>query len=260
MSSATGQTVYVVTGGNRGIGLGLVKKLLARPSTIVIASVRNSEAAASLKAEANSVSNADDSILYVMQLDFSSAVPPEDIRAELAAVAGPDTVNHVDVLICNAGVCPPMTPAAQTSAEDLRAAFETNTVASLLVFQAFWPLMKNSPSRTPKLIMMTSSVGGITAQEPVPGGAYGPSRAAQNWLTRALHIQNEADGLVSVALHPGWAQTRLGEFVAKEWNYPADPPVTVEDSVTGMLEVIDGATRDTFSGKFVTYNGQVLPW
>jgi hypothetical protein len=40
---------------------------------------------------------------------------------------------------------------------------------------------------------------------------------------------------VAFALHPGWVQTRAGDFAAKEWGYPGSPPVTVEDSVSRLL-------------------------
>jgi NAD(P)-dependent dehydrogenase (short-subunit alcohol dehydrogenase family) len=256
MASTLNQ-VYVVTGANRGLGLGLTKKLLGRRATTVIASVRSFEAASRLKSEIEGVAQGENSTLYIIELDFSSAISPENTRQALAAIASP--INHIDVLICNAGFASPMTPALSTSAEDLRTAFEVNTIAPLLVFQAFWPLLKKSSS-SPKLAVISSSVGSIGDQEPLPGGAYGPSKAASNWLTKSLHAQNEVDGLIAFALHPGWVQTRAGEFAAKEWGYPGAPPVTVEDSVNGMLRVIDSATRDNVSGKFITQTGEVLSW
>ncbi|KAJ4109654.1 hypothetical protein NW768_012090 [Fusarium equiseti] len=236
MSTEAKNTVYVVTGANRGVGLGLVKALLARPSTTVIATVRNDKAAKSLQGELSDVSASTDSTFEVVQLDFSASLPPEQIRNVIA-------------------VSPPMTLAAQTPAEDLRTAFEVNTIGPLTVFQGLWPLLQKSAA--PNLINMTSSVGCITFQE-VPGGAYGPSKAALNWITRALHIQNES--LVAVALHPGWVKTDMGEFSAREWGFPGAPMETSENSVQGILEVIDGATRDITSGKYVTYKGQILPW
>ncbi|KAJ5881439.1 Short-chain dehydrogenase/reductase SDR [Penicillium soppii] len=249
--------VYVVTGANRGLGLGLTKKLLERRATTVIASVRNLEAATSLKSEIEGVAKGENSALHIIQLDFSSALSPENIRHTLAATTS--TITHIDVLICNAGFASPMTPALSTSAEELRISFEVNTIAPLLVFQAFWPLLQKSGS-SPKLAVISSSVGSIGEQEPLPGGGYGPSKAASNWLTKALHAQNEAEGLIAFALHPGWVQTRAGDFAAKEWGYSGAPPVTVEDSVKGMLSVIDGATRDNASGNFITQTGELLSW
>ena len=252
----SGNAVYVVTGGNRGIGLGIVKSLLSRPSTTVITSVRNEEAAASLKAE--NIAPIDGSQLYIVILDLTTAPSPAEVLQafEAAGVA----VDHVDVLINNAGVCPSMALALQTSADHLRAAYETNTIAPLMIFQALWPLLQKTKTGTPKVIMVTSSVGGIAKQEPNPGGAYGPSKAALNWITRALHLQNEASGLVAVAVHPGWVQTRAGEFAAKEWNYPGSPPTTVEESANSILKITDEATRETVGGEFLLHTGDKWYW
>ncbi|KAL4864027.1 hypothetical protein BDV12DRAFT_206050 [Aspergillus spectabilis] len=251
-------TIYVVTGANRGLGLGLVKSLLGRRSTTIIASVRNNESDEALKSEITTVTAGPNSILHIIHLDFSTAIAPSKI---LEAVTTKVTdITHIDVLIANAGFAAPMSPVLTTTPEDLRQSFEVNTIAPLLVFQAFWPLLQKSPTAAPKVIMINSSVGSISAQEPIPGGAYGPSRAAGNWLTRAIHLQHEADGFIAVALHPGWVQTRAGDFVAKEWGYAPGPPETVEGSVKGILEVVDGATREKVGGKFVTYTGQELAW
>ena len=252
-------TVYVVTGANRGLGLGLTKSLLSRPSTTVVGTVRNDEAAASLKADTDSITSANGTTLHIVKLDFSTAIPTEKILEAFHAAVG-SGLSHIDVLINNAAVGPPFVPSVELRAEDLRAAFETNTIAPLLVFQALWPLLRRSPTGRPKLVMMSSSVGCVTEMEPLPGGAYGPSKAALNYLTKSLHTQHEADGLVALALHPGWVRTRAGAFVAREWGFPGEPPVSVDDSVRGMLDVIDAATRETASGKFLTQTGDVLAW
>ena len=252
-------TVYVVTGANRGLGLGLTKSLLSRPSTTVVGTVRNDEAAASLKADTDSVISANGTTLHIVKLDFSTAIPTEKILEAFHAAVG-SGLSHIDVLINNAAVGPPFVPSVELRAEDLRAAFETNTIAPLLVFQALWPLLRRSPTGRPKLVMMSSSVGCVTEMEPLPGGAYGPSKAALNYLTKSLHTQHEADGLVALALHPGWVRTRAGALVAREWGFPGEPPVSVDDSVRGMLDVIDAATRETASGKFLTQTGDVLAW
>jgi NAD(P)-dependent dehydrogenase (short-subunit alcohol dehydrogenase family) len=136
MSTEAKNTIYVVTGANRGVGLGLVKTLLTRPSTTVIATVRNDKAAKTLHGELSNVAASKDSTIEVVQLDFSASLPPEQIRNAIMV-----KVDHVDILICNAAVSPPMTLAAQTPAEDLRTAFEVNTIGPLTVFQGLWPLL-----------------------------------------------------------------------------------------------------------------------
>lgn len=256
MAEDKNNTVYVVTGANRGLGLGLVKALLSRSNTTVIATVRSQHAAETLREE---TATTDNGHLHIIELDFSKAIAPEVIRRRVDEVG----VGHIDVLINNAGSVPPMVPAIQTTAEDLRATFETDTIAPLMVFQALWPLLQKSLSASaassPKLIMVSSSVGSIAEMEPLAGGAYGPSRAAKNWLTKALHQEHKDDGLIAIALHPGWVQTRAGQLAADHWGFAEGPPETVESSVAGMLEVIDTATMD-MSGKFLTQKGEVLGW
>lgn len=251
-------TVYVVTGTNKGIGLGLVKALLARPATTVVASVRSDDAAATLKSAVADVTKGDGSVLHVMLLDFSTAPSPAAVReAFTAATAG--TIDRVHVLISNAASPFPMTPTSATAADDFRRAFEINTIAPLMVFQGLWPLMDAPEGEPPaKFIGITSSVGSIECLEPVPGGAYGPSKAALNHITKSLHAQHK--NLVAVALHPGWVQTYMGDYAAKAWGYEPGPPDTIDSSVTGVLQVVDAASRETTSGKFVTQTGQVMPW
>ncbi|GKT51326.1 norsolorinic acid ketoreductase nor1 [Colletotrichum spaethianum] len=253
-------TVYVITGTNKGIGLGLVKALFVRPSTTIVASVRNDEGVASLKSAIAGVAKGNDSEIYIMLLDFTKAPSPAEVlRAFNAATLG--TIDRVDVLVSNAAAPFPMTPTLAIAGEDLRKAFEINTIAPLMVFQGLWPLMdkpRGVDDVSAKFIGITSSVGSIGSQEPLPGGAYGPSKAALNWLTKSLHAQHE--NLVSVAVHPGWVQTYMGNYAAKEWNHEPGPPDTIASSANGILDVIDGASRDTTSGKFITHTGEVVPW
>ncbi|KAL7917401.1 hypothetical protein ACQKWADRAFT_306885 [Trichoderma austrokoningii] len=252
MATNSSNTVYVVTGGNRGLGLGIVKSLLARPNTTVIATVRNEDGASTLSREATAATKGLESSLQILELDLSAIGSTSEVKQAFKF-----DIDHIDVLINNAGRTSPMVPATETTAEDLRAAFEVNTIAPLLVFQALWPLLQKSSS--PKLVMVTSSVGSIAEMEPVPGGAYGPSKAAQNWLTKALHLENKDSGLVTIALHPGWVQTRAGQFVADQWGFASGPPDTVESSVERMLKIIDEVSRET-SGIFTTQTGQILGW
>jgi NAD(P)-dependent dehydrogenase (short-subunit alcohol dehydrogenase family) len=246
--ASSNNTVWVVTGGNRGIGLGFVKALIARPSVTVIATVRNELARTALENDTTGLVKGDGTELKVVQLDFTNALSPEQIRNAF-------DIDHVDVLINNAAASFKSYPVLEIPTDDLRSAFEINTIGPLNFVQGLWPLLQKSFA--PKVVNVSSSVGCITYHE-VVAGAYGPSKAALNWLTRALHQQNEA--LVAFALHPGFVNTEMGESAATEWGFPHDMLESVEEAVKGNLGIIDSATRENVSGKFVTYKGQELPW
>ncbi|EWZ29450.1 uncharacterized protein FOBCDRAFT_265778 [Fusarium oxysporum Fo47] len=247
MASST-NTVWVVTGGNRGIGLGFVKALLARPSVTVIATVRNDEARSALEDATADLVRGDGEVLHIVQLDFTTAPSLDQIRNAF-------DIDHVDVLINNAAASFKSYPVLDIPADDLRSALEINTIGPLTLVQGIWPLLQKSSA--PKVVNVSSSVGCITYHE-VVAGAYGPSKAALNWLTRALHLQNQ--GLVAFALHPGFVNTEMGKYAATEWEFPLAMLESVEEAVQGSLGIIESATRETVSGKFVSYKGQELPW
>jgi NAD(P)-dependent dehydrogenase (short-subunit alcohol dehydrogenase family) len=257
MSTSASKTVYFISGANAGIGLGLVKNFLSRDHTVVVASVRNAAAKRALESQITTTHTGNGSSLHLIEADFTTAIPPEEISRLVDAAAGNEAA-HIDVLINNAAVCPPLVPATETTADQLRTAFETNAISPLLVYQGLRPRLLKSSS--PKLINITSSVGCIADAEPLPGGGYGASKAALNWLTKSIHQQEEGSGMVVIALHPGWVQTRNGFIASDAWGYKAGPPDTVEENVRQMAQLIDGAKREEESGKLLTYSGQVLNW
>ncbi|KAF5716139.1 Aflatoxin biosynthesis ketoreductase nor-1 [Fusarium mundagurra] len=240
----------VITNGNRGIGLSFVKALIARSSATVIATVHNDQARTALEDATAGLANGDGSALRIVQLDFTNAISPEQIGNAF-------DIDHVDVLINNAAANFKSYPVLETPTDDLRSAFKINTIGPLTVVQGLWPLLQESSA--PKVVNVSASVGCITYHE-VVAGAYGPRKAALNWLTSALHQQNEA--LIAFVLHPGFVNTEMGETAATEWGFPHDILESVEEAVEGNLGIIDCscATQDTVSGKFVSYKRQELPW
>ena len=52
----------------------------------------------------------------------------------------------------------------------------------------------------------------------------------------------------------------MGAFAAKEWNNLVVPNMTVKESATGILKVVDGASTDKHSGKMVMWDGTEVPW
>ena len=79
---------------------------------------------------------------------------------------------------------------------------------------------------------------------------YRESKAALNMFTRSLAAEFGPEGFICIVLHPGWVKTDLGGPQA---------PLQVEDSVRGMIGVIDGLGPDD-NGTFWTHAGKRMPW
>ncbi|KAL8404706.1 hypothetical protein RB594_009536 [Gaeumannomyces avenae] len=269
-------TVYVITGANKGIGRGIVALLLQRPATTVLALVR--DPAAETSATLPSLPTAPGSALHVLPLDAaigsdsggggsSSATARTPQLATLAAAAG---VSRVDVVVANAGGSSGYKAVLDTEPADAAHDFAVNAVGPLRLFRAAWPLLMLSAAggggddataaAGAKFVYMTSSVGSIAGQrgESFPSTAYGMSKAAANWLLVKIGVELGPSGLSVMALHPGWVKTSMGQGIADAIGFP-EPPMTVEDSARACVEQIDRLGPET-SGRFVSHDGKVLPW
>ncbi|KAK6857277.1 NAD(P)-binding protein [Apiospora arundinis] len=87
--------------------------------------------------------------------------------------------------------------------------------------------------------------------------AYGPSKAAAHWLTK--RINTEEDKVTAFVLHPGWVATDMGNRGANRVGL-AQAPTSVQESVDGMLRIIDSATKETTGATFHEFNGNLYPW
>lgn len=60
-------------------------------------------------------------------------------------------------------------------------------------------------------------------------------------------------------LFSSWVQTDLGNRGAEYFGHEK-AAITIEQSVTGMVQVIDAATRETHSGKMWVWDGHQARW
>ena len=134
-----------------------------------MATVRNQATISQLEADAANVDLGQNSQLKIMVIDLITTSHPDLVREAFDAAVG-SSVKHIDVLVSNAGAVTSMGTALNTGAEDLQHHFQVNSIAPLMIFQAFWPLMQKS--QQPKFVAVSSSVGSIEQQELLPGGAY----------------------------------------------------------------------------------------
>ncbi|KAJ7766527.1 hypothetical protein DFH07DRAFT_809301 [Mycena maculata] len=241
-------TVYLISGANRGIGYGLVASLAARPNTIVFAGARD-PAAQSLKELAAKHSN-----VHPVKLTSGDKADNEAAVAEIQKTAG-----QLDVVIANAGIANYYGPLATTPLSEYREHWEVNTLGPVVLFQATHTLLLASPSGTPTFALISTGAASISAYYHMQAGPYGSSKAAANFLVKALDAENPT--LIALAIHPGWVATDMGNVGAGFAGLP-QAPVTTEDSVKGILSRIDGATREKTGGRFWNWKAESngKPW
>lgn len=212
----------MITGANRGLGLEFVRQYRAAGWDVIATARESSEELEALGAE-------------VRTLDMA------DSAALLAVRAG----KPLDQLVANAGTYGPREASHAEGAAEWLETFAVNTVAPYLLAQALRPEVKAAGG---KLIAISTRMGSIS--DNTSGGflAYRSSKTALNMAWRVLALSNP--DLVCTVLHPGWVQTRMGG---------ANAPVTPEQSISGMIRVIEGLGPQD-SGEFFDFQGQRVPW
>ncbi|KAL8736870.1 MAG: hypothetical protein Q9181_002261 [Wetmoreana brouardii] len=195
---ANPNATILVTGARRGIGRGLVQNYLLRPSTTVIAAVRDPTDPAS--ASLYTIPIHPENRLILVKIDSMSETDALDAVETLRPKHG---ILKLDIVISNSGIAKHIGVALDTPGKELRDHVNVNTVSHLILFQATWPLLM-AATMEPTFIVISSSVGSISAmeREPVPMLAYGCSKAATNYLVRKLHFEHKK--LICFSIHPGY--------------------------------------------------------
>ncbi|KAL3475424.1 NAD(P)-binding protein [Aspergillus californicus] len=243
---------YLITGASRGIGASLVATFLARPNTTVIAAVRNPTSPTSQSL--TTLPKPPSSTLLLVKIDSKS---PKDAATAIATLQEKEGITALDTVIANAGICDDMSPVHSVPIDVLRDHIDVNAMGPVYLFQAVYPLLQKSSN--PVFVGVGSPIGSIGGMElrPYSMGAYGPSKAMLHWVIRKIHFENER--FVSFVADPGFPRTDMGNAGAKAAGLEKAFQ-TVEESVGGMVELIDGATRETVGGQMRVWDGSVFPW
>ena len=246
-------TTYLITGANRGIGKGLASALLLRPSTTVIVLVRDPNHPTSQSL--NSLPKGQNSRLLVEKYD--AAVDGSAARA-IKSLVSSHSITSLDVVVANSGILNSHGPSTSATPAELIEHLTVNAIAPLTLFGATQPLL--SKSKNPKFFTISSAVGSngqLEAYQGLPIMPYGMSKAAVNFAMRKLHF--EFPDIIVEPLQPGWVQTEMGGNAAEIAGVKEGAPLTLEQSVGGLLKQFDIATRET-SGRFWAWDGEEIPW
>lgn len=228
----------LVTGCSRGIGLEFVRQLLARGDR-VLATCRDPARANALSALAADA----DGALHVQALEVTDPASRAAVLATIEARWG-----ALDTLINNAGVLRRGEIFGALDAGDFRTAFETNTLAPLLLTEAAAPLLARGTAAC--VAYLSSTLGSIANTQRFYTVSYGVTKAGLNMGARHLAAPLGELGIRSVLLHPGWVQTEMGG---------AGATLTSAESVRGLLAVIDALPAEA-RAPFLDWRGDTLPW
>jgi NAD(P)-dependent dehydrogenase (short-subunit alcohol dehydrogenase family) len=195
----TAPETWLITGASRGIGYEFGRQLLAQGRKVILAA-RNTSSAEALQALAREYP----STALVVSLDVTSKDSAEAAFRELTDTHG---VSKIDVLVNNAGLLE-VAPASALSPETLSTSITINVLGPLLVTQVFLPLLKAaSNARAILLSTVLASNEHIKTDYRVPCAPYSISKAAATMLWTQFSIDEAAQGITFVSIHPGWVDT-----------------------------------------------------
>ena len=193
----TERRTALVTGANRGIGLGICRQL-ARQGHDVILTARDGAKAKAAAARLR----ADGSVAPAV-LDVTDARTIQLLARELASRGV-----RVDIVVNNAAVLVGESRAVlETTDDDLRATFETNVFGAVAVCRAFVPGMI---ARRFGRVVNVSSQAGQLASMGTYAPAYSMSKSALNAFTRQLAAATRGKGILVNSACPGWVRTDMG--------------------------------------------------
>lgn len=238
--------IALITGGNKGIGYGLAKKLAANNYTVWIG-CRNK--ILGLKAQQD-LQNLDLDVHFV-ELDVTNQKTIDEAVKTIEAKAG-----KLDLLVNNAGIylIEKDNFVSKINIESIKETFEVNFYGVIRVTQAFLPLIKKATNA--KIYNISSGLGSVNLQlDPSTGfaqmgvTAYNSSKTALNMVTAMLANELKDSKIMVNSLCPGYTATDLNAHSG---------PQTVEDSANGLYNAI--SNEEFVTGHFIKHEGGEHPW
>jgi len=227
----------LITGANRGIGLEMVKYSMQQGWRI-FACCRNPHNAESLFNVAK-LSNGQVSVHIADMLELST----------LQALSYELRNEPIDILVNNAGIygSDKNTFGAVDVASWLQT-FQVNSIAPLKMVEAFSEQLQMGNRKL--VACMSSKMGSMADNGYGNSYIYRSSKAALNAVVKSLSIDLREQGIISVALHPGWVKTDMGGA-----NAEISTRQCVEQLFSQFLEL---TIKD--SGRFIDIDGSDIAW
>jgi 3-oxoacyl-[acyl-carrier protein] reductase len=235
--------IALVTGGSRGIGAGIAKRLAADGASVAITYTKGAEAAASVVKEIERAGGR----AIAIQADATDAKAVVDAVAKTVATYG-----RLDVFVNNAGTAIPK-PFLETTLEELDRVIELNFRGALIATQAALRRMEDGG----RIIMIGSCVG---ERMMTPGlVAYAATKGAIKMFTQGLAREVGGRRITVNNIQPGPIDTDLNP-AAGEWATPQIALTALSryghiEEIAAMVAFVAGPEAAYITGANLTVDG-----
>ncbi|MGB6897481.1 MAG: 3-oxoacyl-ACP reductase family protein [Candidatus Acidiferrum sp.] len=243
MSKRLEGKVALVTGGSRGIGAGIAKRLAADGAAVAITYARDADGAASVvKAIEQTGGKA-----IAIQAD---AVDADAIKRAVEKTVS--TLGGIDVLVNNAGTVIPK-KFEEATLEELDRVFNVNVRGTMVATQAALKDMKSGG----RIIMIGSCVG---ERMMTPGlVSYSATKGAVKMFTQGLSREVGSRGITVNNVQPGPIDTDLNPS-ASEWAASQKAATALDrygsvDEVAALVAFVAGPESSYITGANLTVDG-----
>ena len=241
--SKLSKKVALVTGGSRGIGAAIAKRLAADGASVAITYAKDQNAASA--------------VVKAIERDGGKAIAIQADAADAKAVQGAvekavATFGRLDVLVNNAGTAIPKT-FEETTLEEMDRVIDINVRGVLVTTQAALKHMNDGG----RIIMIGSAVGERVL---VPGLVpYSATKGAVKIFTQALSREVGSRGITVNNVQPGPIDTELNP-AAGDWAVPQKAATSLNryghvDEIAAMVAFVAGPESSYITGANLTVDG-----
>ncbi|MBQ2828543.1 MAG: 3-ketoacyl-ACP reductase [Clostridia bacterium] len=233
--------VAVVTGGSRGIGLGIAKELLKEDFFVVLSARNKSDELEKLQKEFQNK-------IHFIPCDISKFDEVENLVSEVKEKFG-----KIDLLVNNAGVAPrERKDILEITPDDFDFVNDINLKGTFFVTQKFVPLLReNGVGR----IVNISSMSAYTAS--VNRGEYCISKAGISMITKLFASRLAEFGISVLEIRPGIIETDMTAKVKEKYEKLIDKGITPIKRM-GKPEDIGKCVAAVAKGNFDFCTGTVI--
>src|ERR1700716_1394874 len=238
--------IALITGGSRGIGAAIAKRLAADGANVAITYTKGADAAAAVVKEIERGGRK----AIAIQADATDADAVEAAVEKTVATFG-----RLDVLVNNAGTAIPKA-FEETTLEEMDRVLDINVRGVFVATQAALKHMKSGG----RIIMIGSAVGELVL---VPGLVpYSATKGAVKIFTQSLSRELGSLGITVNNVQPGPIDTDLNP-AAGDWAVPQKAATSLDryghvEEVAALVAFVAGPESSYITGANLTVDGGMI--